>query len=190
MLLNAVTLPRQINGIWWEISPVTGHLIRYSSVPRSIDSYTGGLKIKEALRFVDKPYECKPLLLDSAPMNHYSMDILSRYYSRLCKIGNHRFLASLVYASYRDCMFANSVDAAVEVAKISEQRPDKEDDLCLQRALLIAKTSKRFQSHGVLFVGANVQSGDMHAWVIEDGQQPDSQDRNWINYTPLLAITR
>jgi len=29
----------------------------------------------------------------------------------------------------------------------------------------------------------------MHAWIIENNSQPDFEDRAWINYRPLLAIT-
>jgi hypothetical protein len=28
----------------------------------------------------------------------------------------------------------------------------------------------------------------MHAWIIENGTQPDPQDREWILYRPLLAL--
>jgi len=41
----------------------------------------------------------------------------------------------------------------------------------------------------VLFIGAEIATYNMHAWIIEDNEQPDFEDRVWINYRPLLAIT-
>lgn len=60
--------------------------------------------------------------------------------------------------------------------------------LCLQRSLLVAKVSQSFKERGVIFVGASLHTGDMHAWIIEDGEQPDAEDRDWVNYRPLLAL--
>jgi hypothetical protein len=59
---------------------------------------------------------------------------------------------------------------------------------CLQRCLSVAKTSSSFQKSGVIFIGALLPLREMHAWIIEDGQQPDNEDRDWINFTPLLAL--
>jgi hypothetical protein len=65
---------------------------------------------------------------------------------------------------------------------------DQYTESCLQKALTVAKTSKKFKTHGVLFIGAQLPLKNMHAWIIEDGIQPDQADRNWINYLPLLAL--
>lgn len=50
------------------------------------------------------------------------------------------------------------------------------------------KTSKTFKKDGILFIGASLPSGKMHAWIIENGIQPDRLDRNWIMYRPMLAL--
>ena len=84
-------------------------------------------------------------------------------------------------------MFENSVEAFDAISKLETHIKNK-NDLCLQRSLLIMKTSKSFKKNGVLFVGASLPSGKMHAWIIENGVQPDRLDRNWIMYKPLLAI--
>ena len=60
--------------------------------------------------------------------------------------------------------------------------------LCLQRAFLSSKISKSFIKEGVIFIGAFLPTGDMHAWIIENGVQPDFDDRGWVNYRPLLAF--
>jgi hypothetical protein len=59
----------------------------------------------------------------------------------------------------------------------------------LQRCLLAAKISSSFKKNGVLFIGFSSSIKDMHAWIIEGNIQPDFDDRVWINYKPLLAIT-
>lgn len=73
------------------------------------------------------------------------------------------------------------------IAKIPEQELFHER-LCLQRSFLALKTSKTFKKNGVLFIGASLPTGNMHAWIIEDNYQPDTLDREWIMYEPLLAF--
>ena len=46
-----------------------------------------------------------------------------------------------------------------------------------------------FKKNGVLFIGAQLPLKSLHAWIIEDNFQPDRDDRQWINYRPLLALT-
>jgi hypothetical protein len=55
--------------------------------------------------------------------------------------------------------------------------------------LTVAKCSNSFKKNGVIFIGAHLPLKDMHAWIIEGNHQPDNEDRQWINYVPLMAIT-
>ena len=73
------------------------------------------------------------------------------------------------------------------VGGLSDQQADR-TSLCLQRSLLVAKVSRSFETRGVIFIGATLHTGDMHAWIIEDNEQPDADDRDWVNYRPLLAL--
>jgi hypothetical protein len=84
-------------------------------------------------------------------------------------------------------MFANTRLAFSAVSQLPGHK-DSNNDRCLQRSLLVAKTSKSFSQSGVLFIGAEFSTGEMHAWVIENQAQPDPDDRTWINYRPLLAL--
>ena len=84
-------------------------------------------------------------------------------------------------------MFEDSKSAFAEIATLKEQVLARADH-CLLRSLLVAKTSKSFKKNGVLFIGASIASAEMHAWIIESGTQPDHEDRNWINFQPLLAL--
>jgi hypothetical protein len=83
-------------------------------------------------------------------------------------------------------MFETSFEAMSAIDRIFPG--DQNTESCLQRALTVAKVSKKFKSHGVLFIGAQLPLKNMHAWIIEDGIQPDRADRKWINFLPLLAI--
>ena len=65
---------------------------------------------------------------------------------------------------------------------------DIQNDLCLPRSLFAASTSKKFKDKGVVFIGVTLPSKSMHAWVIEDGMQPDPYDTMWINFQPVAAI--
>jgi hypothetical protein len=145
-------------------------------------------KVQEALWFVDNPFDCDwsahPNQLDLGPKAAGSLRAL---HDRLLMIGNHRFLISLLYAGLTRPMFQTTRDAYAAITQIPEQVASREI-LCLQRSLLAAKVSKSFVSHGVVFIGAIPGNGDMHAWIIEQGSQPDHLDRGWINYMPLLAI--
>jgi hypothetical protein len=102
-------------------------------------------------------------------------------------LGNTRFLASVFYAGWNVGLFENTRLAFAAVANLPGHK-DSTNDRCLQRSLLAAKISKSFKNSGLLFIGAEFSTGEMHAWIIENGEQPDSDDRTWINYRPLLAI--
>lgn len=61
--------------------------------------------------------------------------------------------------------------------------------LCLPRAIFIATTSRRFKKHGMMFIGAFLPTVRMHAWVIEDGSNPDVYDNQWICFQPVMMMT-
>lgn len=65
---------------------------------------------------------------------------------------------------------------------------EKQRHLCLPRAIFAATTSCKFQRHGILYIGAFLPSTQMHAWIIEDNQQPDIWDNEWICYQPVYML--
>lgn len=65
---------------------------------------------------------------------------------------------------------------------------EKQRHLCLPRAIFAATTSRKFSKYGVLYVGAFLPSTQMHAWIIEDNQQPDIWDNEWICYQPVYMM--
>ena len=179
-------LPTHSHGFMWEISQISGSLLRSRgalppAMPRSE-------KIRAALHFVEHPFSCHPNGLFEKPLSADVMNDIEVMHNNLLKIGSSRFLISLLYASFQNKIFENTQEALYAISKIKAQAENK-DKLCLQRALLAAKISKSFKDHGVIFIGAHIPTADMHAWIIEEGMQPDYQDRNWVNYRPLLGIT-
>jgi hypothetical protein len=48
--------------------------------------------------------------------------------------------------------------------------------------------SRKFADMGVVLIGVFLPSRSLHAWIIEDGMQPDSSDKQWINFQPVAAV--
>jgi hypothetical protein len=186
-MLRAVRLPAQSENFWWTIDPLSGSLSRHEDKPVALFDDVPK-KVKQALWVVDNPYRCD--WSPSAVESNYQqslVDSLSLMHSRLLKIGNRRFYFSRIYAGIKHPLFDTSREAFSAVSCLPAQAANREV-LCLQRSLLVAKTSKSFYSNGVIFIGAMLGNFDMHAWIIESNSQPDHLDRGWINYLPLLAI--
>ena len=111
---------------------------------------------------------------------------LKKIYSRVSYFRKKSFFVSTLYASLKRPIYGNSFEAMSAISRIFPEEQYAES--CLQKALTVAKVSKKFKSHGVLFIGAQLPLKSMHAWIIEDGIQPDRADRKWVNYLPLLAL--
>jgi hypothetical protein len=107
-------------------------------------------------------------------------------YERLVSLGNKNFFASLLYARLKMPIFNTTSQAMAAIALIDDEKKNRESR-CLQRCLLAIKTSRSFDGQGVLFIGAMLETLEMHAWIIEAGNQPDHEDRSWINHRPLVA---
>jgi len=179
-------LPYKFDGLIYFISPLTGNLVISKS-----DMTTSKIKTvtKINIRLNDNPYELKSLnSIYEAPLNENNMKNLNLHNNRLLWLGNKRFVLSCLYSRISANFFENTIEAFDHIAKLAIHR-EKKGKICLQRALLAAKTSKSFKKNGTLFIGAQLPTGIMHAWIIENGIQPDRQDREWIMYKPLLAIT-
>jgi hypothetical protein len=146
-------------------------------------------KLKKAMYVVDNPFSIEALHPNKCftQVDDLVFKKLNSYHNILLKLGNEYFLPSRIYASFRRPLFNSSIEAFDAITRIEKQKKYK-NELCLQRSLLVMKTSKSFRDNGVLFIGASFPSGKMHAWIIENGVQPDRLDRNWIMYRPLLAI--
>lgn len=173
-------------GFFWTLCPFKGNLLKYKRQPRPHSRLPA--KILEALSCCDNPFQCDWSAEPSAEsFCDHTRFVLERMHRRLALIGNTRFLVARLYAGFRRPLFETTEGAMTAISKLPDQQ-DRGDKLCLQRSLLAIKVSRSFPEAGVLFIGAQLSTLDMHAWIIENQSQPDHQDRSWINYRPILAI--
>jgi hypothetical protein len=178
-------LPHFHEGKSFYISPLTGNLV----VNENKISPTGfNQNLVHALELCDNPYLLKSLKnIPRYETNYNLISELSVFNKRLMFLNNKRFFFSCLYSSFQNSLYENTIDAFDNIENLEIHKINK-GQLCLQRALLAAKTSKSFKNNGVLFIGATLPTRNMHAWIIEDYFQPDREDRMWIMYKPLLAI--
>lgn len=187
-MLNSIRMPVEYKSAWWEISPFTGSLILHSHKPKLSNFDQIPKSVSNILNLCDSPYSCRW----SPEVEKYSLDlngrkVLEKMNSRLHLISNRHFLTSILYAGLTTPLFNNTREAFSNIGRLPQQIESRAD-YCLQRSLLAAKTSISFKKNGVLLIGAALDSADMHAWIMESGEQPDHEDRNWINFRPLLAF--
>lgn len=186
-MLNSVELPYRTDGFTWSICPISGSLVRSHSRGKIKESIP--YKVAEALAYCDNPYLCSSFSADYDCLDipKATLKKLNRMHRVLLAISNKHFFLSRLYANLHKNMFIDTKDAMTAISKLPMHR-EYSHLLCLQRTLLAAKTSKSFKAKGVLFIGAFLPTADMHAWIIEDGFQPDENDRDWINFRPMLAL--
>lgn len=183
--MKFTVLPYCFNDRFFYISPYNGNL---NVCKKPLFKEKINLKVINALYFCDNPYKLTPLEYDlTVSISQDSLREIEKYNKLLIMLGNKMFLPSCIYSRFTNSIFENTIDAFDHIAKIDLHK-EKKGKICLQRALLAAKTSKTFKTEGTLFIGALLPTGVMHAWIIENGVQPDRQDREWIMYKPLLAI--
>jgi hypothetical protein len=184
-VLRFYRLPYYDGKFQWEISPLTGNLLK--SKYTFFEEKNLPIKIKQALFCIDQPYNVKWSHLPRFPeIEHSKKDEISSFNRTLFKLGNKNFLLSILYSFYTSSKFKTTTEAFSFISTLENHHYGSEN--CFQRSLLAAKISRSFKDKGVLFIGAEICSFNMHAWVIEEDSQPDFEDRVWINYRPLLAI--
>jgi len=186
-MLTTVSLARSSFESGWAIHPFSGELLKFEE--KDLHLFTGQVssKVSKALALCDKPYCLIPknrILITENP--EIKINELNKIFSRLLKLGNNKFFMSRIYASIAANIFENSLQA---MSAINSLEYGLTENRCLQKCLAVAKTSKSFKKSGVIFIGAQIPLKEMHAWIIEDEIQPDLEDRSWINFSPLMAIT-
>jgi hypothetical protein len=178
-------LSTEYEGKFYHISPYTGNLIQTTT--NLFINYSVNPKVHDSIFFCNNPY----LLENPENSNHELLKTvykkIDNFHDVLIKLDNKRFLLSRLYTNIHVPLFENTYQAFLTISSIPLQREYK-GKLCLQRTILAAKTSKSFVKNGVLFIGALLPTGSMHAWIIESGTQPDIEDREWIMYKPLIAF--
>ena len=147
-------------------------------------------KIKHNLDFCNEPYllNNKTIEINKTLQYNDSKSIsLSRIASRiiyLCRA--NLFWLAHKYVSFLKPSFESSMEAICFFRKQTTSLP--QSSLCLPRSLFAASASRRFAESGVIFIGIFLPTRSMHAWVIENGQQPDCDDSMWVNFRPVAAL--
>ena len=185
-MLRFRKLPYHDGNFLWEISSMNGSLLRSEHPSFKIKELP--VKVIQALECINHPYQIKwhhtPLIREISIEDKLKIDKFNRFFFNL---NNNRFFLSVIYSFINARKFQTTREAFSYISTLPDHKYGSEN--CFQRSLLAAKTSASFQKKGVLFIGAELATFNMHAWIIEDNEQPDFEDRVWINYRPLLAIT-
>jgi hypothetical protein len=185
-MLRFYRLPYYEDNFLWEISPVNGSLLRSEHPSFKIKKLP--LKVKKALESINYPYQIKwdylPSIREISSLDKKKIDKYNRLFF---KLSNNKFILSILYSFVNAKKFQTTRETFSYISTLPSHKYGSEN--CFQRSLLAAKISASFKKKGVLFIGAEIATYNMHAWIIEDNEQPDFEDRVWINYRPLLAIT-
>ena len=163
-------------------SAITGQL--YSAPAKTIPAITLPRKVERALELCEHPYRLPPLSAPEAQSN--SIGPAKAFADRLIRLCCFNFWLAVRYASQRKIIHRDAADAINTFRATSE--PADQKNLCLPRSLYAAKTSQRFEEHGVVFIGIFLPSRAMHAWVIEGSQLADPQDSEWLHHRPVAAL--
>jgi hypothetical protein len=180
--MKFISLLAEHRGSFYSLERVTGSLICLPHPKKQSADFS--LKLKFALSLCQNPYLLEKTTGSAFDdSNHANESRVARCFIRLSKMS---FWAACRYASVGRPKWA---DAAEAIMAFRNQTADFDQNvLCLPRALFAARMSKKFAEKGVVLIGAFLPSRSLHAWILEDGLQPDPRDRQWINFQPVAAI--
>lgn len=187
-MLKAIQLVKEVRGAWWTICPFSGRLLKYSKKPSHINTSNIPERVKRAIALCDDPFQCQsvsPTIIDISS----SVQTIEKSYHILDFLIQKSFLLSLTYSSFEMGLFKTTKEAMAAVLQIPSTQ-NEQYQLCLPIALMSIKLSKSFKKNGVLMIGAFIPTGEMHAWIMENGSQVNFEDRQWINFQPLLAYIK
>jgi hypothetical protein len=182
--MNIHLFSAEFNGKIYRIHKRFGFLLEY------ITYEEGGsktpFKIKNLFNQVVNPYLLKPFcelpnnnIISKTPL--YTK-LLAKLFTFLCL---RSFLFVRLLSNFRLPIFDSTEQAILFYRKLY---PKEQQNLCLPRSLFAACTSKTFKRDGTLFIGVFLPSRAMHAWILEDGKQPDYYDDIWICYQPVAIM--
>lgn len=182
--MKIIKLPICFNSKGYFFNKWTGIVLEKLSISSKDILMPNCNKLNQAYEKLLNPYLLKP---SSVIINtfHYNTTVI--YYARfLVFLCNWSFYLAFLFSKLKIVRFNSAAEAFIVFRDIFPK--DKQNELCLPRALFAASTSLDFKKSGVLFIGIFMPSKHMHAWIIENNIQPDSVDDIWIFYQPFAAI--
>jgi hypothetical protein len=143
-------------------------------------------EINSALAQVSNPYALKVNIHVSYSKiqvkNFPFAMFLAKTYTFLCR-KSFLFVRVLSLCHFR--VFSTTEEAILFYRKLY---PGEQQDLCLPRSLFSSCTTRSIDNKRFLFIGVFLPSRAMHAWIIEDGKNPDVFDDIWICYQPVAVM--
>lgn len=172
----------------WAIHPLSGSLLKLNC--KDIVSFQSNELpqiVISALEKIQDPYKLKPPSTKNIVIEKKNLIAIKNYFLFFSKIKKINFQLSLLASG----LFSRrKIDTSRNIFEaINSFDTNMKFNTCLVKCLTVAKCSNSFKKNGVIFIGAHLPLKDMHAWIIEGNHQPDDEDRQWINYVPLMAIT-
>lgn len=182
------SLAKEHRDAGWYLHPLTGNLHQIS--PKDLGRFQTDVvpnKVLDALEYCQSPYSLRaPNFEQSFVLDEAQGNSLNVFYRRIILLRKINYWLVNRYASLEVPLFEDSLQAFYGLATQNRSAlTDRQG--CLNRTLVVAKSSVEFKKSGVLFIGADLPQTKLHAWIIEDNYQPDPWDRDWINYLPIAA---
>lgn len=171
------------NGRIYHYSHILGLLISSKKKTNPNESLLNK-KERNAFKLIENPFLLKP---NTDKLENDTFFIYGKVYVKLLIWSYYNFYPLLYLLSYlRLNIFSNSKEAINYFCKI---HPTEQNRLCLPRSIFAITTSKRFNKKGVMFIGVFLPSKHMHAWILEDDENPYKSDKIWTNFSPVAIIS-
>lgn len=184
--MKFISLPIQFDEKKYALNPVFGMLLEFEK-NNTDKTIAMPKKIIKALDYCNNPYTLTKVESDNIKNALLIKKNALKFYSNLLISFNKlNFGLGKIFSNLGRPVFDNATDSIVFFR--NNKTGVIQNDLCLPRSLFAASTSQLFKEKGVIFIGVSLPSNLMHAWIIEDGKQPDPLDTMWINFQPVAAI--
>jgi hypothetical protein len=183
--MKFISLPIYFNKKQYQMNSFFGILFEFENAQNK--KIITPKKITDAIGYCNNPYTLTNIdFREINNIQNIKKNTLRFYSNLLININKLNFGLGRFCSSFGQPVFNN---ASTSISFFRNYKPGAiQNDLCLPRSLFAASTSKIFKEKGVIFIGVSLPSNLMHAWIIEDGKQPDPSDTMWINFQPVAAI--
>ncbi|MCW3108648.1 MAG: hypothetical protein JWQ09_3154 [Segetibacter sp.] len=184
--MKFISLPINLDEKRYIFNPIFGMLLEFEK--NNTDKTTAmPKKIIEALGYCNNPYTLTKIeSVSIKKLTFIKKYKLNAYANLLISINKLNFYLVRLCSNIELPVFDNATNS---ILFFRNNKPSAiQNDLCLPRSLFAASTSKLFMEKGVIFIGVSLPSSIMHAWIIEDGKQPDPFDEKWIGFRPVAAF--
>ena len=168
----------------YRIHKIFGFLLEYDFHKKTDTDLPDNINV--LYKQIANPYLLNPGLESRIRKYTFKNSIIVKTYARLLTFLCLRSFLFVRILSKISLRFFNTAEEAIIFYR--RLYPKEQRNLCLPRSLFAACTSKTFKKEGTLFIVVFLPSRAMHAWIIEDGKQPDFFDDIWICYQPLAIM--